>query len=217
MISYCISVYNRWSTFQHLLQSLSQLVDRDYEVVIADLGSTDVDLPKVLPAFKFPSVRCAGGKLAPTGKVNRSLGRNAAASLSNAKPLDILFFLDADMLVPPNFCNLVLQNVTAGECFFPVCYSLHQNKPAIVCGDARYVTRQSKNTNSSINGWWRKEGWGNCGFVRRDYVKLGGWDERIGSTYGGEDNNIRDRARSLFKLHRLNCPGFFHQWHPPNK
>lgn len=213
MISFCICVYNRWSTLRPLLTSMSRMTSRDYEVLIADLGSTDVDLRKVMAQFKFPGGRCRRAQLAVRGKINRSAGRNMAVQMAAAKDEDILFFLDADMLVPPNFCELVQAHVGREECFFPICYSLHRHRPPIVRGDA---VRWSKHL-SGANGWWRKEGWGNCGFLREDYARLGDWNEVVGRTYGGEDNNIRDRARELFTINRFNCDGFFHQWHSPNQ
>lgn len=213
MISFCTMVYNRWSTLKRLLESLSNMTDNDFEVVVVDLGSTDVDLKTELPRFRMKS-RLRIKKAAVNGKINRSMGRNLCAESSRAGATDIMFFIDADMLVPVDFCRIIRENVKPGQCFFPICYSLHQGCPAVVKGN---TSHWKKNAAAIANGWWRKEGWGNFGILREDYAKLGEWDVHIGKTYGGEDNNIRDRAGKLFHVSRFNCPGFFHQWHPPNR
>lgn len=213
MISFCTMVYNRWSTLKRLLDSLTQMTNADFEVVVVDLGSTDVDLKKELPRFHMKS-RLRIKKTAANGKINRAAGRNLCAESSRAGAEDIMFFVDADMLVPPDFCKTIRAHVQKGRCFFPICYSLHKDKPAVVQGN---VSHHRKDAGKLANGWWRKEGWGNFGILRSDYELLGAWDEQIGKTYGGEDNNIRDRAHKLFEVSRFNCPGFFHQWHPPNR
>lgn len=214
MISYCVMVYNRWSTMQHLLASIRELRDQDHELILVDLGSTDVNYKEVLATSQVRSRLLVSPKVMEGGKINRSVGRNLAASASRAGAGDIVFFLDADMLIPENFNQLVRENVSPGACFFPICYSLHQDKPREVKGNVSHWVRGHA---EKANGWWRKEGWGNCGFTRADYQKLGAWNEDIGQTYGGEDNNVRDRAYRMFKCNRFNVPGFFHQWHPPNR
>jgi glycosyltransferase involved in cell wall biosynthesis len=213
MISFCIMVYNRWSTLEKLLATLNAQISRDFEVIIVDLGSKDVDLKAELPKYQMKS-RLAIHPIAKGGKINRSAGRNLCVKASRAGASDILCFVDADMLVPNNFCQLVAGNVAAGTCFFPICYSLHEGKPAVVRGD---LSHWRKNAGDFAHGWWRKEGWGNFAILRSDYEQLGAWNEKIGQTYGGEDNEIRDRAHKLFKVRRFNCTGFFHQWHPPNR
>lgn len=212
MISYCVMVHNRWPVLQKLLASCRAMIDRDYEIVIVDLGSTDVRLAQQFAGQS--QIRIIPGPSPKGRKINRSVGRNIAAQAAAAAADDILFFLDADMLVPATFGQIIRANVGPGECFFPICYSLHQHKPAIVRGN---VDQWQKHPERLSNGWWRKEGWGNCGFLRRDYAKLGEWDETIGRKYGGEDNNVCSRAKQLFKMNRFNCHGFFHQWHPPNR
>lgn len=215
MISYCVMVYNRWATMQHLIASLQTLEATDHELILVDLGSTDIDYREVLKASGIQSrlILFPAGRN-EAGKINRSMGRNMSANSSRAKADDILFFLDADMLVPKNFNWLVKASVSPGNCFFPICYSLHEGKPREVKGN---VSQWVRDCGSRANGWWRKEGWGNCGFTLADYRKLGSWNEEIGQTYGGEDNNVRDRAQAMFKMNRFNVPGFFHQWHPPNR
>lgn len=187
-----------------MLASLSAQISRDFEVIVVDLGSTDVDLKRELLKYPMKS-RLAIKPLAKGGKINRSAGRNHCVRASRAGESDILFFLDADMLVPNNFCQLVMSNVSPGTCFFPICYSLHEGKPTVVEGN---ISHHRRNAGQYANGWWRKEGWGNFGILQSDYKQLGAWDENIGKTYGGEDNNIRDRAHKLFTVRRFNCPGF---------
>jgi glycosyltransferase involved in cell wall biosynthesis len=167
-----------------------------WELVVADFASDDANLAEMAP-----------GKLVQVNSqwFNRSKGLNtAAAAAKYAK----LFFIDVDMLVPQTFVSIIDTQVQPGQCYFPICYSLHKDKPPIISHD-------SKDPNKA-NGWWRKEGCGMAGFCKSDFDALGGWDEGIGKSYGKEDGELYRRSITLTRI-RTKQPGLFHVWHPTSQ
>jgi glycosyltransferase involved in cell wall biosynthesis len=211
-ISFCMALKNRWENLQHCLPSLMALSQHGpMELVISDFQSTDIHAPDVMRMMTdIPTVVGRGPE-----DFNRSLGLNVAARNSSGGYDDLLFFLDADMILPPNFCQLLRQRVQRGRCWFPICYSLYADKPREVDGDEPPPGGDHRHVPQAANGWWRKEGQGMCGFTRGDFLALGGWDEEIGKTYGKEDNDLFRRANEHLTVIRENCPGLFHLWHPP--
>lgn len=107
-----------------------------------------------------------------------------------------LFFADVDMTLPPDFVGQFSVNVTRGEVWFPICFTLDEGA-SIECP----------------RGHWRHYGYGMCGFFRSDFHDIGRWDEKY-TVYGGEDNDMYDRCVKRFKVARENCEGLFHNWHP---
>ncbi len=95
-ISIIIPTRNRANNLECVLTSLSlQQTSRDYEVIVVDDRSTDntEDVVK-----KFPSVRYF--KVAGTHNTwNASIPRNLGVKMASG---DLLWFLDSDVVVPPN-------------------------------------------------------------------------------------------------------------------
>ena len=117
----------------------------------------------------------------------RNLGAKAASGA-------ILFFCDVDMLLPPTFAAECRKNVKPGHVWFPMCLDLSEDgtpEPA-----------------------WRETGFGNCGIMREDFEKLGGWNEAR-HEWGKEDGDFRDKVRDAgMTIVRKKLYGLFHQWHP---
>jgi glycosyltransferase involved in cell wall biosynthesis len=196
MVSFCTAYRDRPAALRRLIASLGETAPGPAELVVTDFGAVPFD--PGCPAFP---VRV----LHRPGPFNRSAGLNAAAA---AAASDTLFFIDADMLVPAGFVAAAAANVGPGRCWFPVCYSFHRNRPREVAGDSRA-------DRPGVNGWWRVEGKGMCGFARADFDRIGRWDERIGISYGGEDGDICRRAVAAgLAVLRDKVDGLFHVWHP---
>ena len=166
-----------------------------FELVVADFNSDDIDLD-----FLFSSANFRVKKVLVDGGFNRSAGLNKAAE--NADGL-ILFFVDADMVMPLDFVQTLNSKVETGVGYFPICYSLHEGKQYLINGNNRF--------SSSVNGWWRDTGWGMCAFRKEDFFRLGKWNERIGRTWGYEDEEMVERKG--ITVVRERCPGLFHLWH----
>lgn len=206
-VIYCTAVHNRRANFQIMLHSFLQLRSLpqnardmlcvyDWDGALNDINEID-------------GVAYAAG--AETGPINRAESRNRAFAILNKSPDDLVFFVDCDMVLPADFSDRVRRFVKPGHVYFPVCYSLYKNAPMVVKGSGpdHYPGQ------SGANGWWREAGRGNCGFVVRDFMALGGWDgAKFGTNYGREDDDVFWRAKARFTVHREWTQNFFHQWHP---
>lgn len=190
MISFCVSLLNRGGNFLNLLHSWSALHDGQRELIVADFGSTDIDLRTA--ATRVDRVRLAQ----LDGPFNRARGLNAAAACARG---ELLFFLDADIILPPDFCATIRQQVRRGQAYFPVCYALAEGSPP----------------DPTAPGYWRTKGFGLCGFHRDDFAELG-WDESF-TRWGGEDNDLHRRAGERLQVVREKCPGLLHLWHPESR
>lgn len=205
LVSYCTAVKNRAESLYRLCGFLEKLEDPHFELVIADFASTDANLVEKLRPFQFPIQ-----VVYLTGFFNRSRGLNQAAAAVAGDDKDLLFFIDVDMYVAPDFNRRVRQHVKPGQCWFPICYSLHKGKPIAVYKN----TKQPKRG----NGWWRVEGHGMCGFTCGDFRNKVRWNEQIGRTYGKEDGDMtRQAGRAGLRRLRENCDGLFHIWHPKQR
>jgi len=183
-LSFCCALMNRGENFSNLYSSLQHMLGEDIELVVADFGSNDIDLNRfnifhVLLELPF----------------NKAKGLNRAAAKSSG---DVVFFIDADMIAPPNFDKMILSNVKTGQAYFPTCFSLYQDKPRKI---------------DESCGWWRETGYGNCGFTAKDFKNIGRWNENF-KKWGGEDDDMVVRAYDNLSVIRDHCDGFFHSWHP---
>ena len=106
--SIVVCVYNRGEEVQDCLQSLLQLSDRDFEIVLVDDCSTD-DTPVQLEAFKasHPDVRvtivCNASNLGVSG--SRNVGAEAACG-------SIVVFTDSDCVVDRQWLNSLVAGFT---------------------------------------------------------------------------------------------------------
>jgi glycosyltransferase involved in cell wall biosynthesis len=95
MISIVIPVLNEEKLLPRLLQSLQDQSFKDYEVIVADAGSTD---NTVAIAQQFGAKVVVGGV--------PSVGRNAGAKEAKG---DIILFLDGDLFLPQGFLKNSVQ------------------------------------------------------------------------------------------------------------
>lgn len=215
MITICIAVYNRADTMLPCLESLQQL-EGEFALSVFDAGSNDIDYTPYLERFRNTAYhyhKDMTGSSFRDGHYNRSMARIKSLNIKNHQPEDKIFFLDCDMVVPPNFLRLINEHVAPGKSFFPVCYGLHKDAPRIVRGDM--PPRRNRNRKRA-NGWWRTRGFGNCGFTYPDYLRIGGWDSKF-VLWGKEDGDIFHRAKQLTQVVRYRVPNFFHLWHTPDR
>ncbi len=193
-ISICISIKNRsHQLINYLLPSLQKTSNKELiDLSIYDCGSEDVaDIEKEIKNLWGGSLVYKGDNIAfyKTLSVNRAVKQ----SLS-----DFIFLCDADMTLPPDFTDQYWANVDTEACWFPICYSLHKDKPQVI---------------SNENGWWRATGTGMVGMSKHNFLTVGGLDEKF-KTWGGEDDDLLNRCKlKNFKINRANCIGLFHNWH----
>ncbi len=204
MVSYCMTVCDRSHAVQRFLSFLQDLEDPNFELVLVDHGSTDIDY-QTSPVITQSDLSV---RVIQRGRVpfNRSVGLNMAAAAAKG---DLYFFVDCDMRITPRFNELVRKHVQPNTCWFPICYSLHKDRPCRVRGDYQRGMRMM-----NVNGWWRSTGYGMCGFTREDFARVT-WDEITGKSYGREDVYLAQTCRATgFNVVRERCEDLFHIWHP---
>ena len=132
-------------------------------------------------------------------KFTRSSSFNKAIRQSS-HPL--IFACDADMILPSDLIQQVNRFVTEKSVWFPICFWLEKDKPALI---------------SSENGHWHPVGKGMFASTRQQFDIIGGFDENFVS-WGGEDWDIWLRFwKAGFYPVRTRCKGLFHRWHPSLK
>lgn len=194
-ITICVGIKNRSRTlFNNLIPSMNAMKKNNYiELSIVDCNSDDVsnleeEIRQHWKGFLTFSVL----------DEDFSRTRTLNAAVAQAKTHKI-FICDADMTLPVDFYDQFIVNVDNVTVWFPICYSLYQDKPAII---------------SKGNGWWRREGWGMMGINKCNFDFVGGYDS-TNITWGGEDNDFYRRIRKVdANIIRSKCYGLYHVWHP---
>lgn len=164
-VSVVVPVYNGGSAFRRCLESIDATDPRPLEIVVVADGETD-----------------GSGRLAEeTGaRVIRlpepggpARARNAGAREARG---EILFFIDADVTVPPNAVALV-SGAFAAEPALSACFGSYDDEPFELNLLSQYKNLQ--------HHWVHQAGneaastfWAGCGAMRRAvFVQLGGFDE----------------------------------------
>jgi len=195
-LSVCIPSLNRnripWQgrmleLLPRCLDSLARALDAacvEAEVIIADGGSED-----------WPPAEWAPQRIAPmpvrvldAGRpFMRGRARNVAAEAARS---DVLFFCDADMLVPARVIERGLEVAAGGRGYFPL-----------------YKRFSGPEHTSQVPG----SGHGNC-VVLAAHWRASRWPERL--RWGGEDTAFARWFSARGLMVREAVPGFVHQWHP---
>ena len=193
-ISFCCALKtttdspDRTANFLRAVGAYEALGCGDHELVVADYGST-LDWQELRERAPFPIV-----VESVSGYFNRAQGLNRAAARARSP---LLFFVDADILVPARFCETLRRCVGAGRAFFPRCFRLKQGSPLIV--------------RPGLGRW--APGFGMCGILAQDFARVGGWDEVLGRSWGGEDREFFGRARRRLAVD-TSLSELLDQWHP---
>src|SRR4030042_3711385 len=95
MLSVIIPTLNEEKYLPTLLESIKRQNFSDYEIIIADAGSQD----KTIEIAKNYGCRIVSGGLP-------AKGRNEGAKIANG---ELLFFIDADSTLPPNFFSELIK------------------------------------------------------------------------------------------------------------
>jgi len=159
-VSIILTLKNRASMLHRMFETISNQNYKNFEIIISDFHSTDIDFNDLRQKFKFP-IRIVQNEK----EFNRSCGLNAGAAVAKYSRL---FFTDADMLFPENFTDIMSSNIKENQACFPIC----KNEKTLQCADKL---------------GWRKGGYGNCGIHKTDFEKIGKWPESF-QQWGGEDN-----------------------------
>ena len=159
-----------------------------FEVVIVDWSSTD------WPLHEWVYVMC--GTFLPIEIVTvnqpgflRGRARNIGARRANS---DMLFFLDADMLLGADGLRTCYEAARQGKAVFPICRTFNDQDHTIV------------------GGWGHSTG--NVCLSRETWLKAGQWREW--KFWGPEDWYFHDACQKVTTVVRPDTPDIIHQWHP---
>jgi len=178
MISIIIPALNEEEYLPLLLESVKRQSFKDYEIILADAGSTDKTLDV---AKKY------GCKVVPGGLPAK--GRNEGAKIAKG---ELLFFCDADVVLPDNFFKKALAEFDARDlefasfCIVPLPKSKVSRFLLDVFYNQPIVLLESALPHAAT------------GILVKKYLfdKLGGFDEDVKLA---EDHYLARRATRLFK------------------
>ena len=182
-VSIIIPTLNEDKMLPRLLDSIKNQDFADYEIIVADACSKDRTREVALEY----GCRVVDGGLP-------AAGRNAGAAVAAG---DFLFFLDADVILPPGFIRNVYEEMQDRFIDLATC----EIKPL---SDYRLdrVIHRMMNLAVVLNLWLDPKAFGFCIFVtRRLFFRAGGFDETI---YVAEDNDFVKRASHFRTLRYLN-------------
>ncbi|MFH2062574.1 MAG: glycosyltransferase [bacterium] len=180
MLSIVIPTYNEEKYLPFLLRSISAQTADDYEIVVADNGSTD-RTRKIAVEF---GARITDGGLP-------SAGRNRGAAAAKG---DLLLFLDADVvLTSPRFIEDTVAEFRERELDVATC----RVEPISDRKVDRYL-HEAFNYFMWVMAAIHPHAPGFCIFARKEvHEKIGGFDEEIKL---GEDHDYVDRAGKVAKF-----------------
>jgi GT2 family glycosyltransferase len=182
-VSVVVPVFNDPGNLAECLSALAAGRDGDTEIVVVDDASTD-DTPRVAEGFGVRLVRL---------DTNRGPGgaRNAGARVARG---DVLFFVDADVVVAPDALDRVRAAFAADSALAAV-FGSYDERPR-----AAGLVSQYRNL---LHHWVHQQAspeastfWAGCGAVRRPvFEAMGGFDERRFPTSSIEDIELGYRLR----------------------
>ncbi|MCB1173628.1 MAG: glycosyltransferase [Leptospiraceae bacterium] len=178
-ISIVIPCLNEARELPNLLDSIRAQSFQNYEIIVADAGSTDntVELARKAGALVVP-----GGMPGP--------GRNRGAEAAQGT---WLFFFDADVILPPDFLAQAFAELQENYLDLATC----EFKPQ---SDLRLdkVLFHFANLSVKLNQAFNPRAAGFCIFItRRLFERIGGFDETLRLA---EDHDLVDRASKLRPL-----------------
>lgn len=104
----CIPVYNRERNLELTLTALKRQIYLNFEVIIADDGSTD-ETAKIVKAHQDTGSTIKYTYLGKNKGYRQARARNNAAKMADSD-VDAFIFLDADVLLPPNALALYVED-----------------------------------------------------------------------------------------------------------
>jgi glycosyltransferase involved in cell wall biosynthesis len=176
-LSVCIPVLNRVDNLKHCVEVLDKLHGID-EIVVADNMSTDTDYAW----FKKPNHKLVQW----SGDWSIGRAKNVAAQASEG---DILFFLDADLVVPQEIIDKIRTFVPMGYVYSPIMFM--------------------ENEQGAPYGEWAISSFGQIAVTREQWENRP-WPEW--TSYGGDDNYFFHPYK-YGKYIRDQVFDFNHQWH----
>jgi glycosyltransferase involved in cell wall biosynthesis len=165
MISVIIPVYNALATIRQCLQAISDSEQSNFEIVVVDDGSTDGS-KEAIREYPVQLIELEGGPCGP------AYARNQGAQAARG---DILFFIDADVLVRPDTLSKVAAEFER-EPKIDALFGSYDESP----GGSEFFSQYKNLLHHFVHQNGREDAgtfWTGCGAIRKQvFLDLGGFN-----------------------------------------